>query len=342
MKEIKEILALYSNQTIDINTLQELSSPFVNSYEEFAENVLSLEAEEILTMVKSKGRSTRIPSIALHYRIHKSKLKKEHHRLIQQYRMEFHPAINLDYYYQQNPTQWHEDLPFLKRIDAYIKAHGFPTEAIPAPERSYEIVNDEKWITENKGKELLERIQLYKQMNIVPVSDPLRYAINPQRISEQTQFHLIVENKTTYQGLLPAMQLSVFSTLIYGQGKAIIQSIEQFEQQYPVDAKHYFFYFGDIDREGVNIWYSLSQKIEARLALPFYEACLEKQPAKGKEYQRERMGAMETFLSSFSNEAEKSRQIKQLLDEGYYYPQEILKAKELQQLWGESNWIDMI
>lgn len=340
MKEIREALSLYPKKTIDINALQELCSPLVNSYEEFAESVLALENEGILTMVKSRGRSLRKPSIALHYRIHKAKLKKEHHHHIQQYRIQFHPDINLDYYYQHDPKQWYEDLPYLMRIDEYIRTYGFPAEAIPAPERSYEIAEDEKWITEKKGKELLERIRLYEKMQIMPVSEPLQYAINPTKIKDQIQLHFIVENKTTFLGILPAIKQSAFATLIYGSGKAIIQSIELFDRQYPVAAAHHFFYFGDMDREGIAIWHSLSKKINVRLALPFYHACMKKQPAKGKEYQRQRIEAEEAFFQSFSKEEQ--LQIKQLLEEGYYYPQEILITKELKQIWEETNWYDMI
>ncbi|MGM0940276.1 MAG: Wadjet anti-phage system protein JetD domain-containing protein [Bacillota bacterium] len=340
MKELKEALALYPKKTIDINQLQELSSPFFDSYEAFAEEVLALEEAGILAMVKSKGRSPRKPSVALHYRIQKAKLKQAHHHLLQQYRIQFHREIDLDYYYQHDPKQWHEDLPYLRQIDQYIRTNGFPTEAIPIPERSYEIAGDEKWITEKKGKELLERVHLFDKMKIMPVSEPLKYAINPNQVQEPKQLHLIVENKTTYQGLLPAIKQTAFATLIYGSGKTIIQSIEQFNQQYPITADHHFFYFGDIDREGISIWHSLANKIELRLAFPFYRACLAKQPAQGKAYQRKREGAEDAFLQWFDQQEQ--RQIKRLLAEGYYYPQETLRTKELQQIWEGSNWNDMI
>lgn len=340
MKKIKEVLSLHPNKTIDINSLENLLSPFFNNYDDFAKAILSLEDEEILTMVKSKGRSIRKPNLALRYRIHKAKMKKEHHSLLQQYRVEFHNAINLDYYYNQNPRQWHEDLPYLKQINHYIQVYGFPEQAIPAPERSYELVEDEKWITEKRGKEVLERVCLFDKMRIIPVSDPLSFAINPNKLQESIQLHLIVENKTTYQGLLLVMPQTDFSTLIYGSGKAIIQAIDQFDRQYPIEANHHFFYFGDIDREGISIWYSLNKKIDAQLALPFYQACLAKNPAKGKDYQRQRMEPEEAFKEKF-NQQEK-QYIELLLKDGYYYPQEILKTKELQQIGEVTAWNNLI
>ncbi|MDX8045360.1 hypothetical protein SH601_05095 [Gracilibacillus sp. S3-1-1] len=103
-------------------------------------------------MVKSKGRSPRKPSVALHYRIQKAKLKQAHHHLLQRYCIQLHRDINLDYYYQHDPKEWQDDLLYLQQIDQYIRANGIPKEAISAPERSYELVGDEKWITEKKGK----------------------------------------------------------------------------------------------------------------------------------------------------------------------------------------------
>ncbi len=340
MDELKKALALYPKKTIDFNALQQISRAYVDSYEVFAREVLQLEEEGVLTMVKSKGRAMRKPSIALQYRVNHAKLKQAHHHIVQQFRMQFHPAINLDYYYNNDPKIWETDLPFLKKIDAYLRINGFPEDMIPAPERSFALVGDEKWLTEKKGKELLERVHLLEKMGIVPVSDPLQFAINPGQIKEQVQFHLIVENKTTYQGLLQKIEETTFATLIYGSGKAIIHRMEQFEQQYPVKAQHYFFYFGDIDREGMNIWYSLTKKRHVALALPFYRACLKKVAAKGKEYQRKQLEAEQAFLEKFSDK--EKVQMEEKLREGYYYPQEILQTKELQEIWEESNWTELI
>ncbi|MCD8509389.1 MAG: DUF2220 domain-containing protein [Bacillus sp. (in: Bacteria)] len=229
---------------------------------------------------------------------------------------------------------------FIQKIDHYIAKYEFPTEPVPAPERSYELVGDEKWITEKGGKELLEQLGIYEKLNIIPVSDPLMFAMNPNQLTNSTQLHLIVENKTTYQGLLPELTSAMFSTLIYGSGKKIVKSIEQFQAQYPIEADHHFLYFGDIDREGIAIWHSLNKRTEAHPALPFYRACLAKTPASGKEYQREQQEATVHFLSHFRTQEQTN--IKNLLNEGNYLPQETLKTKELQQIWRETDWTEWI
>nr|MBA5586348.1 hypothetical protein [Anaerobacillus isosaccharinicus]QOY38721.1 hypothetical protein AWH56_022390 [Anaerobacillus isosaccharinicus] len=313
--------------------------PFVQTYDEFADQVLQLEDEKILDEIKSKKRTSRKPSLAYHYRIQKHLLTEDYHNEIQIYRQLFHPALNLDNYYGKDPAIWKQDLPYVTKIDQYIKRFGLPTERVPAPERSYELVGNEKWIVEQGGKEVLERLELFQLLRIIPVSEPLMFAINPRNLQEKQQLHLIVENKTTYQGLLPALNDSVFSTLIYGSGKAVISSIDQFSIQFPVKAEHHFLYFGDIDREGVSIWASLNKRQKVSLAIPFYKACMAKTEAKGKENQRENEQALEGFLEFFTNTEQ--TKIRTLLKNGYYYPQETLKTKELQWIWREIDWTTM-
>lgn len=338
--EAARCLAAFSKKAIELGELEKLLTPFFQSYETFADKILQLEKESVLVMVRSTGRTTRMPSLALKYRINKNALNTGYHQELQHYRAVLHKAINLDGYYRADPSIWQKHLPYLLKIDRYIKTYGFPEESVPAPERSYELVGNEKWIDENRGKEILEKVGLFTRLKIIPVSDPLMFAVNPLKINEQDQFHLIVENKTTYQGLLPVLKETAFATLIYGCGKAIVKSIEQFPMQYPISADHHFLYFGDLDREGLSIWYALNQKQAARPVLPFYQACLEKKPALGKDYQRSQSTAIEQFLTYFSEE--QGEAVRSMLRSGEYCPQEILKTKELQQIWRETDWKSLI
>ncbi|WP_040209093.1 Wadjet anti-phage system protein JetD domain-containing protein [Neobacillus jeddahensis] len=337
MKKLKTALAAFSKKTISLSELETITKSFFQTYEEFSQTLLTFEQENILTMVQSKGRTTRIPSLAFQYRINKNLIVKDYHLELQHYRRILHTSINLDEYYRKDPSLWHQDLPYLLKIHEYVTTYGFPAEAVPAPERSFELVEDEKWIVEKGGKEVLECIGLYERLKIIPVSEPLMFAINPIKLDEQDQYHLIVENKTTYQGLLPAIKDTVFSTLIYGSGKTVVKSIEQFSMQYPINANHHFFYFGDIDYEGISIWHSLNKRQPAQPAIRFYQHCLEKRPAEGKAYQRPQKEALEHFLPFFPRHEQ--AQIQLLLEKGLYHPQETLKTRELQQIWRETDWI---
>ncbi len=339
MERSNKLLATHEKKMINLTELETLFIPFVNTYDEFAKQILELEEQQILLEVKSKKRTSRNPSLAYQYRIQKHLLTENFHRELQSYRQVFHQAISLDEYYRKDPSIWKRDLPYIKKIDDYLKEHSLPEEQVPAPERSYELVGDEKWIVEQGGKEVLERLSLFHDLQIIPVSEPLMFAINPTRIQQSHQLHLIVENKTTYQGLLPALTDTIFSTLIYGSGKTVISSIDQFTAQFPVKADHRFWYFGDIDREGISIWASLHKKIPVDLAIPFYQACMEKSASKGKTNQRENEEALVKFLTYFSETEQEM--ISTLLKNGHYHPQETLKTRELQRIWRETDWTNM-
>ncbi|RIW28214.1 hypothetical protein D3H55_22125 [Bacillus salacetis] len=335
---MKEKLFKHKKKTITIEELENMLPSHTGSYEQFAELVLSFEEEGILEMVKSKGRNARTLSVAYTYRIQKQRLKKELHEEIKHFRLHLHPSIKLDSYFGLDPSQWKKDLSSIQSIHTYIEAFGFPHYEVPAPERSVELVGDEKWITEGQGKELLERVGLWEAMKVIPVSDPMMLAVNPTVLAAQQPFkHLIVENKTTYQALVDALPETNFCTLIYGSGNKIIKSIEQFERQLPIpNATHMFYYFGDIDRSGIFIWDRLNEKQPVKPAMPFYQACLDKASLDGKTSQRMDEAALETFLAFFSEE--ERTKIQSVLEQGHYFPQEVLRTCELQDIWRQAEW----
>ncbi|MFZ3587706.1 Wadjet anti-phage system protein JetD domain-containing protein [Bacillus sp. DJP31] len=307
------------------------------SYIDFANVILEFENEKVLTRVKSHGENGKNPSLAFSYRINKSALLGDIQETIKLARLALHPAIYIESYFQLPEEVWERDFCYIQKVDQYIKTFNLPTESVPAPERSYELVEDEKWITEGGGEEVLHRIKLWNKLLILPVSDPLMLAFNPLLMHKNEHLHLIVENKTTYQALLPALSDSGFTSLIYGCGKKIIKSIEHFHYQLPLEASdHVFYYFGDLDHEGITIWNSLSRKIKVTPALAFYLECLKRPYAYGKQNQRPNIETLSFFLPHFQNNEQE--QIQNLLQEGGYYPQEILKTKELQDIWRNASW----
>ena len=324
------------NRTVLLSELEDQVSGDVD-YSRFAQEILNLEEKKVLARVKANGENHKNPSLAITYRINKSLLQVKLTENLKRARLYLHPMIDLETYFRLPEEHWEKDRPFLEKVDQYIRRNGFPEEQVPAPERSFELVEDEKWITEGGGQEILERIGVWNLLKMMPVSDPLMFALNPLCIQNEVHRHLIVENKTTYQGLLPALQDTSFTTLIYGSGKKIVKSIEQFDLQLPLQAKkHLFYYFGDLDYEGILIWYSLSKKIPVLLALPFYEACLRKPYAFGKLNQRPNEEALQAFVA-YLNEVNQEK-LKEMFQNGGYYPQEIIKTNELQHIWRKTSW----
>ena len=165
------------------------------------------------------------------------------------------------------------------------------------------------------------------------MANPLMFAIHPAKLNEEKQYHLIVENIWSYQALLPVLTETSFSTLIYGSGKKVIDSIEQFSMQYPVNGEHQFFYFGDMDTEDISIWLSLNKMKAVAPAIPFYSACLKKKAAITKGNEKDHSDALDEFYKYFT--MQEKNQIRTLLGQGKSLPQQSLKTTELQKIWRE-------
>lgn len=338
---IEEYLMLHPKSTIALEELERLFAGGTASPREFAEAILALEKGGALTPVKSAGRTMKQPPLSYRYRVNRPSITEHHTHKLQRYRLRLHPAIGLDSYFSLSAHEFEQDWPWIERIDRFLQTSGFPSAPAPAPERSFELTGNEKWITELGGDVLLKRLNIWEQLLIHPVSDPLMFAINPQTLSSMAplrSLHLIVENKTTFQALLPVLPSSTFSTLIYGSGHKITGNIEMFPLQYPVtEREQVFYYFGDLDVEGIRIWYETNKRQAVRPALPFYEACLAKPYVPGKSNQRRNEQAVQAFMHHFSKEQQVL--MESCLGSGHYYPQEILTTGELQRIWGSTEWI---
>lgn len=335
---IKDQLFTHAHTYISLDQLEVFSN--TSTYEQLAEEIQLLVEEGVLSGVKSAGQNGKKPSLFYKYRIQKAKLRQDIHQEIERARLRLHPSLCLDEYFRSSPYRWYKDLPYIEKISEYLNQNGFPVEEEPAPHRSLALVGDEKWIQEKGGESLLVRLGIWNKLNIIPVHDPLSFAFNPKAMAGGEYLHLIVENKTTYEGLLGALTETSFTTLIYGKGFNIVKSIEHFLRQIPLEGRHILYYFGDIDWEGIKIWHLLNQKMEVHPAVPFYELALTKQSIPVKKDQQPNKEANEAFFVYFDEPV--IQQVLETLNQKQYFPQEVLSSKELRGIWRDSDWKNCI
>ncbi|MDF2925152.1 MAG: hypothetical protein K0R57_4066 [Paenibacillaceae bacterium] len=341
-----EYIQTARKSTLELEELERLFAGQPVEYEAFAKAVLELERAGVLELVKAHGRNGKVPALGYQYRIRRDSIVREHARRLHGYGRSLHPCIQLDRYYSLSEVEWQRDWPYIEKIDRYLRRFSLPEREAPAPERSFELVGDEKWITDKGGQAVLERLGLWTKLRLLPVSDPLMLAVNPAVLAGArlrdgeggaVHRHLIVENKTTFQGLAPVLPETSFATLIYGCGRKIVGNLEMLRYQYPVPGgEHLLYYFGDIDLEGISIWFDLRLRHPVRLAEPFYRACLAKQSVQGKEYQLRKDEAVAAFCCELAPEL--GSQAARGLDEGRYWPQETLASQELGDIWRTNEW----
>ncbi|GAA3407857.1 Wadjet anti-phage system protein JetD domain-containing protein [Paenibacillus hodogayensis] len=334
-------LQTYGKATLQLEQLIALFEHDSVQYREFAEAVAALETEGLLVPVGAAGRNGKRPSLANRYRVGTGKLNRDYRHRLQQLRLALHPDIGLDAYFGLGEAILEADLPWLERIDRRLRTEGLPREPANAPERSFELAGDEKWLTEGGGRAVLERIGLWDKLLVQPAYEPLMLAVNTALLasapSDGACLHLIVENKTTFHALLPVLGETSFHTLIYGCGNKIVGNIGLFPQQVPLPGRtSVFYYFGDIDHSGIGIWQEVAARCGAIPALPFYEACLSRPWPSGKTNQPRRDGAVEEFAGYFP--PEQRDRLHACLRAGGYYPQETLTTQELRSIWRNGLW----
>ncbi len=329
---IKEFLGSYKKKTIELSKFEKLCSGKI-TYEDFASTIQSLIDEDILTPFKTNTSNLKEPSLHYKYRFNKPKLNTDISHEIHLAQKKYN-IINLSNYYHTDHKSWKDDLPYIKQIHEYLLINNtLPQGEVLHTELSFQLVGDEKWIEKGKGQTVLERLGLWDSIKIQKHPDPLMLAVDTAKTTQDQHihYHLIVENKSTYYALVTELTNTVFTSLIYGQGWKITSNIITLEQQLPsLKTSHEIYYFGDLDYEGIAIWYKLNQIRKVDIAAPFYKELLGQKESYGSKNQKRQEEAVQQFLSCFGEEKEI---INNLLIKGNYYPQEAILEKDLQDIF---------
>lgn len=338
-KIILDYLATHSLQTISLMEIERLLPGRVE-YGDFVCVMEQLVAEGVLMPIRARGTNQANPALPNGYRIKKHRLKADFFEEIRNRQLFLHPIIYIDGYFKGTEALWRQQQQWLDKLQDYLTKYGLPQIEASVWERSYEIMGDEKWISEGGGRSFLQHVGVFEKLKIVDLVEPLMFALNPKRIEDARCYHLIVENKTTFDALAEVLSETDFLTLIYGAGKCFLNSITQLEKQlHMLHVQHRLYYFGDLDLEGIKIWYVLNKRRQASLALPFYQALLAKDFHQGKGNQRKDSKAYEEFYACFSEADQQA--IDNLFANQGYYPQEALSGRELQDIGRTACWKDI-
>ncbi|MTI67187.1 MAG: DUF2399 domain-containing protein [Firmicutes bacterium] len=332
-EKIIKYLKKRKKKTIPLLEIEGLMEGDVD-YNEFSNVIKDIEKKRILIPVKSHGKKNNLYNT---YRINKTIFKDELIDEIQTLKLKIHPAIKLDNYLKLTKKDLSKDLKFIKILDKYLKDKGLPKREASSEERSYEILEDEKWIDYKGGKKFLQRVEIFNKLKISLYKDPLMLAINKENINGEINKHMVIENKATFHLFLNCLNETDFTSLVYGSGWKIVGNIDMLTKQLDLDKdSNIIYYFGDLDYEGISIWNSLNKSSLVKLAYPFYKKLLKKPYSYGKENHYKNKLALENFLKNFKNCERKK--IKKLLDDGGYYPQESLNSKEILDIWRNNKW----
>lgn len=297
-----------------------------------------LEAGRIKPL-KASGKNGRKPALYREYWLIEE--KKDFGPLLEELKFCLIPQISIDYYLA-HPEVYEQERQWVLMLDAWFRNRK---DRVQVPEsmneRSFEIWGREKFLSKEQGRKILKHCGISpEELNLYETTEPLSYYSHTRTVPQNL---LILENKDTFYSMrrhLISGKESIFavpvSTLIYGAGKGILRSFQDFDlcvEPYMTDGQNQIWYFGDLDYEGIGIWENLAKMCrpgrEIRPFCPAYEAMLKKAErikTLPRTREQQNRNIKDSFFHYFPDEL--SRKMKQILEEGTYIPQEILNITD--------------
>ena len=257
------------------------------------------------------------------------------------------PPAKLDYYLR-HPQDFRRDQPIIEVISNFLRQPE--PGLLTVNERAYQLFGDEKFFQgagrdRSRGAGVLNKLRLeYAHMGCRETAEPFFSFQSKDFHNLSARDIYIMENKDTFwsfkEQIMDQPARIRADLIIYGEGKKIISSF-QFVDEYAVQPqKDQFYYFGDLDPEGINIYCLLAEEYPPYNIRPFvagYQALaqigLQKAPVKTPKAQRLVKKNVARFLTAF--EPAMAAKIREHLFQGFYIPQEALSAQEMKERFGK-------
>ena len=289
-------------------------------YQKQYEYIINLLEEKKIKPVKASRLNGKSPALYREYWLLEE--TKDYSNFIEELRYQIIPDISVDYYLRHLES-YEADREWVLQLNKYLKERKETLQfKVSANERSFEIWGREKFLSKGQGRRILKRCGLEMSFfNIYETTEPLAYYSRTRNVPQNL---LILENKDTFfsmrRRLLEGNETILgikIDTLIYGAGKGIFRSFEDFDlcvEPYMKAAGNQIYYFGDLDYEGIEAGYrKMLSKAKGVDSIP-----------ETKEGQNRNI--KDIFFSYFSTEQVK--RMKEILEKGYYIPQEILNISD--------------
>lgn len=327
-----EKLKKYGKKTISKMDLENLFA--VSSVEELFGIIDVLSKQQILSPIKgSKTNGNRVYPIYLKYKVlvPQDTYEKELEEIYA-----LHPLLRNNDYLMKKPEEYKKYRSLLQKLDRYLFNRNKSAISISRKERSFEIFDEEKILDNNHFCSLLERCGITS--NILAFYDTPEYCFNdyiPERKSNMTL--LICENKDIWFNIRRMMfenhTMNIFDInidgVVYGCGNKIsgkdaaLTSYTKF-----IGSEVEYYYWGDIDREGLNIYLRTvrnNPNIKIKLFVPAYEEMLHLAEKRNIPQSNDERNYVEDYSVIFNSVKQNLRvTFEQIIQNNKRIPQEII------------------
>ncbi|MGB7604534.1 MAG: Wadjet anti-phage system protein JetD domain-containing protein [Lutisporaceae bacterium] len=339
----------YKGIRISEKKVREMSE--VKDYEEYYQLMVSLIENKVINPVKDSGPNGMNPTLYKRYNVIKE--QEDYDALIFDIRL-LHPILNIEGYLLQ-PAKYMSHKKWIEPLNTFlITKNEYLDTTVSINERSFQIFYQEKALKDDK--ELAGILNFNKE-----IRDYLNFYITPEPFFDHNIFSdsylkqdiinvLIIENKDTWYTLRKIMDSKTnelcgiqFHILLYGEGKKINRkssSLTEYDEIILNTRISKYYYFGDLDYEGINIFNDLilnNPTLDIKLMTPLYcEMLLMSEKVDlpiTKDLQNKK--AIERFLSCF--DIGYQERVLYILNSRRYIPQEILSYRDFIKYFNEKR-----
>lgn len=320
--------------------LQKISKQ--DDYLLFHREIEEMIANGLLSPVKASGNNGRIPPLYNKYRIIHP--QEDHTQYMESIRR-LNPGLNITAYLKR-PELYKKHRNILEGLSQYLWYEArLLDEPMSRKERSFSIWGREKLLDENFAlvREVLRLNGLGEGfLNYYDTPEPFFEYVHSYM---QEMTGLILENKDTWFSFRKLMQVSgknhiagaAINLLLYGEGNKITKkgALEDYAGgmlRRQAGQTIRFLYFGDLDREGIRLFFRTREAnpgLSVEPFVPLYQLMLdlaERREMPESPDKRDVFVSLEDFAQSLGVN---SKIFTQLLDEGRYIPQEIVNYQVL-------------
>lgn len=333
---VAEELYGHKKATITEKELENLLG--IKDYECFVKKVRELVKQSIICPVKTKksGMNGRLPPLYNKYWIMRP--QSDYSRVLEGIKL-LNPRLNIAGYLEK-PALYEKHREILGKLSDYLWEEAeLLNEPMSRNERSLSVWGFEKLMEQKDA--LIGDILKFNSLN----HTDLNYFDTPEPFIEYVHQRanamnvLIIENKDTWFSFRKVMletERNQFldidiHALLYGEGRKITGKngrIDEYDAQWQHANKNIYYYFGDLDYEGIRIYFDLKNYNSAADIRLFREAyrtmvrLAEGHVLPVSAGKRDKTDRYEEFLECFQEED--AGRMERILESGRYIPQEIL------------------
>ncbi|MDD3662449.1 MAG: DUF2220 family protein [Candidatus Pacebacteria bacterium] len=327
---VTRLLKAYSKKTIQKPDLENL---FNSKSDEELFNLICDNRELLEPIIRSKTNGNRKFPIYMKYRV---SLLEDQQEDYSEEIGKLHPMLQANGWLRAHPLEYKKYMDQLNQMNTYLFSCKSNEEAISRKERSFSIFNEEKTLDEVGIRSLLSHVDIDEKK--LAFYDTPEYCLNDYILERKADMTLLIcENKDIWFNIRRLMFeeekrsfLGIkIDGVVLGSGNRICEKkcLSTYTNFMKAQSVSYF-YWGDIDREGLDIYLRLKREnpnLLIELFMPGYEKMLllskdTKLPNSADN--REHKNTYEEIYSLF--EIEKADLLKEYINQNKRLPQEII------------------